>query len=341
MENNWVSTGEYNSHGISAKVYKSENAKVNEQFDLGIFFGTFESRGLTGSSLLKEKSCKYSFIIYFNEAKDTELRVKYDTQLKQQVESCTINKVKVIDNVSIKDIEDILFKLTSQIPNNCFQFGSKWFYDLGGSPIPYFLGLIAHVRNGFPRPQITLFNPTGDYDTGNFGYDFTSGFDKNIWVPYLWGNVNPNLPRMYVFLLGFDGERSYDILNKCEPDMIKVVIAKPGYKKIYEDLVITRNQGFLRESGIMIGDNLDKENVFELDASNLIDTWQVLDQLYEEINNRANLVFVPLGTRGQALGCGLCSLSNQKPSVLYHIPQTWIVKNVNRGSVLWKYDLIL
>jgi hypothetical protein len=341
METEWDLKDEYSSFGITAKVYRSTNSKINEKFDIGIFFGTFESRGLVGSSLLNKNSCKNTVITYFHEAIDTTLRMEYDERLIEQVKSCTEKKVFQISDVSIKDIETVLYKIISKIPKDCFRSDSKWFIDLGGSPIPYFLGLVAHIRHIFPRPKMVLLNPTGNYDKAKGGYDFTSGTDKNTWIPYYWGNWNPSLPKMYVFLLGFDGERSYEIFNKCEPDNIKVVLTKPGYKKEYENEAIDRNEAFLLESGIRRNNKLDTKRVYGLDASNLVDTWKVLDILYNNEKEKFNVVFVPLGTKGQALSCGLSSLANNKPAVLYHIPQVYNVRDVSRGKYLWKYEITL
>ena len=211
--------------------------------------------------------------------------------------------------------------------------------DLGGAPIPYFLGLLGYLRDLFPRPKLTIFNPTGEYGRGESGYSFTSGFDRNIWVPRMWGYPNPGLPWTYVFLLGFEGARSHDVLYKCEPEYIKALIGSPGYQRGYEQEAISRNKTFLIESGLMTDET--SFNVLNADAANPVETWVKLQELVNENQNKTNICFVPLGTKGHALGSGLCALANNSPAVLYNMPRTYVVKDVKRGKYIWKYDILI
>ncbi len=208
----WTEVGKGHSFGsIHAKAFRSRNAIINEKFDLGIFFGTFESRGLVSSNLLQENSCKHSVIVFFKEAQDTSLRKTYDPTLTSQVGKCSRELTYSINNISIKEIEKILEKLLSWVPADCWKAEASWFIDLGGSPIPYFLGLLGYLRDIFPCPRLTIFNPTGSYEKEKEGYTFTYGFDKNLWIPRLWGQPDPALPWTYIFLLGFEGSRSYEV----------------------------------------------------------------------------------------------------------------------------------
>lgn len=335
----WEKIGETVSlNGVQATAFRTENAGIEEHFELGIFFGTFEERGLISSRLLQNNSCSNSVIIFFKESKTEELRKKYDRILIQQVEQCTEpGKVIIIDNIEIRDVEENLKVILHQIPSVCFGSQANWLIDLGGSPIPYFLGLLGYLRDMFPRPRLILFNPTGDYGQRESGYTFTSGFDRNIWVPRMWGYPNPALPWTYLFLLGFEGSRSHDISYKCEPQYIKALIGSPGYQQIYEEEVISRNKTFLKESGLLTKDTVP--DVLKADAANPVQTWAVLQDLVNEYKSKTNICFVPLGTKGHALGAGLCALANSTPAVLYHMPRTYIVRDVKRGKYLWKYEV--
>ena len=144
----WTEVGKGHSFGsIHAKAFRSRNAIINEKFDLGIFFGTFESRGLVSSNLLQKNSCKHSVIVFFKEAQDTSLRKKYDPALTSQVGKCSREDTYTINNISIKEIEKILEKLLSWVPADCWKSEASWFIDLGGSPIPYFLGLLGYLHS--------------------------------------------------------------------------------------------------------------------------------------------------------------------------------------------------
>ncbi|MDD5098658.1 MAG: hypothetical protein PHD31_03015, partial [Candidatus Pacebacteria bacterium] len=73
---NWEKISEFSSRGLMGVSYRSKSAKIDSYFDVGIFFGTFESRGLVSSNLLNRRNCKKSIIVLFDEAKDTMLRKK-------------------------------------------------------------------------------------------------------------------------------------------------------------------------------------------------------------------------------------------------------------------------
>jgi len=208
----WTQIGEaYSSHGIQAVAFRSKDAPIEDSFEVGVFFGTYESRGLISTSVLQSKSCVHSIIVLFSEAQDSSLRQEHDRILNRQVEQCSKESVVPIKDVSIKDIEGVLEKIISSVPPNCWTPDANWFVDIGGASIPYFLGILAYLRDMFPCPKLTIFNPTADYGTEEMEYTFTSGFDKNIWVPRLWGRPDPILPWTYIFILGFDGNRSYEV----------------------------------------------------------------------------------------------------------------------------------
>jgi hypothetical protein len=153
----------------------------------------------------------------------------------------------------------------------------------------------------------------------------------------MWGYPNPALPWTYIFLLGFEGSRSHDVLYKCEPQYVKAVLGSPGYQQDYEEEAILRNMTFLKESGLFT--DTIHDDVYKADAANPVQTWSILQDLVNEHRSKTNICFVPLGTKGQALGSGLCALANSSPAVLYHMPRTYSVRDVKRGKYLWKYEI--
>jgi hypothetical protein len=336
----WNIVGEKLSiNGMEAKAFKSKNARIEGPYDLGIFFRTYEQRGLVSSELLCEKSCSYSLIIFFEEDKDTELRKKYDPILVKQVNGCS-KKVVLIDNMSlINDIDENIEKIFKKIPIECWVVNSNWFIDISGAPIPYFLGFMGYLRSSLIRPKLTLFNPTGKYNKANGGYSFTTGFDRNIWVPRLWGYPDHTLKWMYVFLLGFEGSRNSDVNNLCEPDKVKALLGSPGYYPEYVNEALERNEEFLKEAGLLTEGN--SPDLLKADAADPVETWRVLQDIVNEQRGKTNLCFVPLGTKGHAVGSGLCALANGFPSILYHMPRSYNVRDAERGESIWKYEITL
>lgn len=336
----WELVDEYKSKGLGVKAYRSIEAGIKGSFDLGIFFGTFETRGLTSTKdILAKKSCDYSVMVFFDEEKDGSLRQKYDPILLKNVKKITKKEIFEVRDYSIKSIEQILRNIFSVIPISCLHPESHWFVDISGSPIPYFLGLLGFLRDIFPRPKVTIFNPTGHYPEHKEGYSFTRGFDKLIWIPRFWGQPSPALPRTYVFLLGFNGNRSYEVFYKCEPDHTKALVSSPGYEEEYEKEAINRNEHFLKESGLLTEGK--EPTVIKSDAANVVDTWKKLEAIVDAERDKSNVIFVPLGPKAHALGCGLSALSDARSSILYHLPRSYEVRDVKRGKFLWKYDITL
>lgn len=336
----WVQVGKpHNHHGVEATAFRCKDAKIQEHFELGIFFGSFQERVLVSSRLLQPGSCSHSTAIFFDEARGEDLRTKYDAILTKQLGTLSKQAVITIDNISIKNVEDNLETILRKIPPDCWSAHARWFVDIGGSPIAYFLGLIGYLRDLFPRPKLTIFNPTGDYGQSESGYTFTSGFDKNIWVPRLWGRPEAGLPWTYVFLLGWEGNRSHEVFYLCEPEDVKALIGSPGYQRGDERLALSRNEMFLKETGLWPED--DQPQVLRADAGDPVQTWLILQQIVDEQRGKSNVCFVPVGLKGHALGAGLCALANGTPAVLYHMPRTYSVRDVKRGQFLWKYEISL
>lgn len=335
----WILINEHSSHGIYTRASRSTGAVISGCFDVGIFFGTFESRGLVASSLLQPESCLNTVAIFFREAETTDLRQKYDPILLNQIARCSINPVVQLNSVSIKDVDNILSQILSCVPPEYFKAEADWFFDLGGAPITYFLGLMACLRDTFPSPRLTLFNPTGHYGSHKAKNSFTSGFEKMIWIPRLWGRPDPCLPKTYVFLLGFDSERGYEVFYRCEPDVMRAIIADPGYEEGYEHEPLKRNRILLEESGLFAVNG--HQDIIKCDAGDPVAVWKELEELVSEQKGKSNVVFVPLGTKAHGLGCGLCALMDGIPAVLYHMPRIYSVRDTERGQWVWKYEVTL
>ncbi len=336
----WKNEGSFSYNGISGDTYScdSSDCKFTDHFDVGIFFSSFESRSLFSSKHLAKNSCKHSLIVFFTEASDSDLRKKHDTVILDQVSICSDSTPVSLTNVSIQQLKETLLKIINNIPKETYSYNSRWFIDLGGAPTPYFLGLLGFLKNISLPPIITLFNPTGNYEITNNNdqvFHFTSGFKKNIFIPNYWGIRDDALPRKYIFMLGYDEYRSYKIYEQQEPDEIEVFITSPGYKPEYEKIVLKRNKNFLIECGIK------ESKINKSCAANISDTIIKLREIITRCKHNKNICLVPLGVKAHALSCGICSLAEVFPSVLYNMPKTYEIKDTKVGDKIWKYEIIL
>lgn len=331
----WQSKWNFKSRGILADTSQSINDKIDEKFKIGIFFGTSESRGLISSGLLADKSCFKSLIIFFKEFKNHKLRKNNDLLLLKQVEKCTSEKPYQIHDVSIQDVDLIIKKILDYILESHLSSDDKVFFDISGCPKPYFLGLLGYMRYKHMSPKFTLFYPEGDYEKGstpNIAHSFTAGFNRYMWIPYLWGRPNPDLPWNYIFLLGFEGGRSHEIYDRFEPSLVEALIGKPGYRPEYTDITIIENKLFLEEA---------KPKRLYSDAADPAITGEILLERIKENKTRSNICFVPLGTKPHSLGAALASLTDGSSSILYLMPRSFTIRDTPRGKHIWLYDITL
>ncbi len=331
----WESVSEYQSSGISARSYRSTGEKICEQFSLGIFFGSYESRGVVSSEMLSEHSCERSVIVLFKEKDKEGLRDKYDSLLLEQVKKLSDAEPHIIQDKSIVDIEGILKNILEVIPGDSFSADRKWFIDTSVSPKPYFLGLLGLLRQGIESPKLTLFNSTGHYEKApepSQAFSFTEGFERYMWIPWLWGRSDPRLPWTYFFLLGFEGDRSYGTYERFEPNYVKAMISDPGYRPNYREEAESRNLQFLEEAC---------PEIIYADAADAVEAWVKIEQELKEVRRRTNICIISLGPKPHALGGCLSALTDGVPAMLYLMPRSFKVRDIPRGDYVWKYEIAL
>ncbi len=331
----WELISEHSSAGISAESWRTKYTPLDVEYNLGIFFGSYESRGLISSQFLSKGACEITIIVYFKEIDTKGLRCTYDKKLFRQVSICSKTEPNKIENESISDIDKILRKIIEIIPHSYFSKDKKWFIDTSVSPKPYYLGLLGYLHKRIESPRITLFNATGHYEqivAPEEAFSFTEGFEQYVWIPWIWGRVDPKLPWTYFFLLGFEGDRSYGTYDRFEPKYVKAMISRPGYRPDYPERAIDNNRQFLEESC--------PEIVFA-DAADAVEAWEKIESNIHNDRKKSNLCIVPLGPKPHAIGGALSALTDGKPAVLYLMPKSHKVRDVPRGDYIWRYEISL
>jgi len=335
----WTQVSSHASRGLRAVSFRSTTmSPVTDTFDMGIFFGSYESRCLVSSRLLHPGSCRSSTIVLFTEASDTSLRVDHDRRLTEQVTRVSEEKPVVRREFSVHEVERVLEAIVEHASvNGCLREGSRWFIDIVGAPKVFFMGLIAFLREQLISPSITVIHPGAHYDRtaqSESVFPFTSGFSRYMWVPWLWGMPDPTKPWWYFFLLGFEGNRSYAIYDNFEPLRVDALIAKPGYRRDYTERAFEENRAFLEEA---------RPVVMHADAGDPVQTWKMLEKrtVDGDPDSKYNICIAPLGPKPQALGGALFALAHGCAGALYQMPRKFHVRDVKRGRVLWRCDITL
>ena len=330
----WENVCSFQRAGIQAKSRSSPTSRIRAKFDLGIFFASFESRCLTGPRLLAKNACKDAIVIQFREARSDPLRVKNDNELMRCLSRVVKRPPRVIKGVSSLDFENVLKKILAKVPVGAANENSKWFLDISGAPKPYYLSLLSFLRQKAVCPKLSIFHTEVRYRPKSkqqrHSYSFTSGFKRNMWVPFLWGRPDPTLPWTYVFLLGFEGERSYAVYKRFEPTKIIAVLGKPGYTRGYYRVAKLENKLFLSAA---------KPHEVTAPAADAVMTWKVLEESLAKHAGESNVCIVPLGTKAHAVAAGLAALTNERRCVLYVVPRTFVVRDVLPGKRCWLYEI--
>ncbi len=138
------------------------------------------------------------------------------------------------------------------------------------------------------------------------------------------------MPWRYVFLLGFEGQRSLQTYERFEPKYVSALIGKPGYWPNYEGVARSKNAGFIK---------LASPKIICANAGDAVETWARLEKHLGDMGGGANTCIVPLGTKPHALGGGLAALSSGTIGVQYLMPSSFNVRDVKRGKYLWLYKV--
>ncbi len=331
----WKSFSKHNSRGIYAESFRSFNDNIEGKFNVGIFFSSFESRCSIGSQLIDESSCDSSIIVLFTEKDDLGLRDKHDPELFKYVAACSKATPIVIDNFSIRNVEEIIAKILHSIPENSSSDRCKWFIDITTCPKPFFMSILGYFRGMIDSPQFTLFNATAHYEKNinpPDAFTFTKGFGQYMWVPWLWGNPDPRLPWTYFFLLGFEGNLSYSTFERFEPQFVQALFSYPGYRKNYPQEALKQNKEFLKEA---------RPKLLYADAADTVQTWRRIEHAIIKQKTRTNICIVSFGPKPQALAGCLHALTDGNPGVLYLMPKSHKVRDIPRGDYIWKYEVSL
>src|SRR6266498_4589646 len=110
----WKLISKYETHGIKAAAYRAKRDKIKGQYDLGIFFSSYESRCLVSTTLLAHKSCKAVIVVLFKNAKNNALRKTNDPILIEQATKCSHRKPIILKDLPVREVSENLAKILSR-----------------------------------------------------------------------------------------------------------------------------------------------------------------------------------------------------------------------------------
>lgn len=323
-----VATSEFNT--------VSPNSEGLGPYGIGVFFNSSESRALTYSKLLPEQSISFAMLVDFdgknNENKKTNL---LHNELSLQ---------RIANRYERLDIDDIFNYQTNlnQIAFKINEFLVKTdnrsvFLDITGVPLIYSVALLKFLFRLFPTPDISILNVSGRYKERG-AEQFSEGEQYDMYIPGYFGSPDHSLPKHYVFLLGYDGERSLNIFLDNLPEKASVIIPSPGYDVDNDKNTINNNKEFLMEIGYSPTVQKKNSNVFRIDISDVVAVKEKIETLFEENNGKYEIRLVPLGPKPHAIGAALAAMYNNNISIMYQVPRKYYMSEVPAGDKMWLYD---
>ncbi|MCL3782695.1 hypothetical protein EMN47_20100 [Prolixibacteraceae bacterium JC049] len=333
--NNWKEINSLTNKFFTTNVYVSELNNIlpfEDSFDFLIVFNSTEERTLEYAKLFKSKHVENCMLVDF---KGEESDFKSNNLIKNTKLLSSISKSDpiIVNGLDIFSYEESIENIIERIPLLQFGIDSKCLIDITGVPLIYSTTIFKLLKQKFPSPELYLLNVSAKYEKGtNSNYQFSEGERENIYIPGFYGKPDFSKNWLYIFLLGFEGNRSLSILKQNQPDFIEAVIAEPGYQVGYKSKAIEINKSFFAES------NISEDEIIRVDAGDPVALCEKVLQIcidYEE----SNICIVPLGTKPHSIGAGLAAIINDSISIMYQVPKKYSMNNTKSGELLWIYKI--
>lgn len=329
---------------IKKNTYKTEElAPDTRVYDLAIIFNSSESRALSYGMLLDEKSVDTALLVNFdgegNNDKITNLDIN-KTQLGKIAE-----KIVPIELDNIFNYLSNLDKIAAHILHHrsCGSLNSI-FLDVTGAPLIYSVALMKFIFRLFPAPKISLLNVSGRYaERGQ--QQFSEGEQYEMYIPGYFGNPDHSKQLHYIFLLGYDGDRSMNIYRENLPEKISVIIPSPGYDDGNDVSTINNNKEFFIQAGFLYKNNSLPKNysrnkqLYYIDISDIIAVMKKVEEIYQEDKDNYEIRLVPLGPKSHAIGAALAAIYNDDISIMYQVPRKYFMSEIPMGDNMWLYDI--
>lgn len=329
----WEPINNSKNSELEIEVYCSKNDTIEEIIDFAIIFNSYESRALEYFHLFKKGQIRKALLINFQS--DKEIKATNYIKNKQFLEEIVEGEILTIEDIDIFNYYDNIQYILDKIPRECIFYDAKWFIDITGEPSIYSIALLKSIKQLFPSPQLLLLNVSGIYESQSdkTHTHFSEGIREDIKVPFYEGMPDYSKPWKYIFLLGFEGERSLSILKLNEPASCEVVVASPGYEEKYDKVPIEQNKCFLYEL------SYKEEDVIYADIGDIVNLSHKFEEIYSAIEGKMNLCIVPLGPKPHALAAGVFGIIHPEISIMYQVPNRYYLKESKCGKNIWLYKI--
>lgn len=320
---------------------------LKTEYDLTIVCSSWDERCLFFSKLNNLTTKKVILICFDNRDEHGE-REKNDSTLKHWANQLTGNNVEIVNGNST-DVIEAFTSVMEFIVKAYLSKGAplKLLFDL--STCPRFISLSTLCKSfdlgivksfdfvygecEYPALSEGLFKSDESFSQDKEETVFTGG----VWTPKSIEGISSGYSvtgtSEYIVSVGFEGNKTLQILNKYDPNSVAVLIPNPGFKEQYNDRVIADNSELIDIYRVR-----DKGQISS-PAGDAIDAWKKLNE-YRKGGVHDNYVYICAGTKSHSLALVLSALTNKNTEVLYNLPEKHEYVPIKAIERYWVYSVV-
>jgi hypothetical protein len=308
-------------------------------YDLAFFASSWDSRCV---EIEKQKNLNFdnSVLLLFERRDAYGYRDRHDKILNNIVNKSKnehyiiTDKSEEIDNIW-KQLKKIIYTVVynKKKPINLF-------IDISTYPKYFALGIIAIcLKLGFAK-KIKIFYSEAKYgneakkvNEEEIEYIFTLGKWDTRAIPFLKSIHDPGKKKYYLVSVGFEGNKTMQIVNRKDPDRVSLLFPDPGYMNNYISKTYYENKELIDSYQI------PEKHIIKANAGDAIEAWKILDQASPEKEKIENVHYLCCGTKPHAIALALRAICLEYPTVLYRLPEKHKFVEVEPIGRYWEYEV--
>jgi len=304
--------------------------KNTSSYDILITTKSYQERTLRGKQILKTYGTKIGNIIFIQFV-NADLKSKKPTFTKSSNEEVVLCAYQNVGE-GIKLISDALkkFKKSGKTP--------RIIIDITGFIAPYLFPLLKELVRIEKINEIdVIYTAPLTYEKKKDSYLFSEGITFVREIKNFYGTSKAIGLPLLVSILGFEGHRSFEVLNSQEPKKTIALNGFPPYSLEFKDTSILENKDLLNHSSCL-------QNIVPVAAHDPFQTERTLDKIYSDYNEEYDVVISPLGTKPMSLGACIFCIKHDNVRVVYPFATKYLEDKVPKKSGktwIYKFTKIL
>ena len=277
---------------------------------------------------------KHGVLFHFVKKDDEGLSEKHKSTLEQYYKPRISNlALELIEATSVKKNWSLLKQHLLRASQDLGR-PLDVFIDLSTTPRYLTLGVLGvGFRNGIVR-SLTYGYSEGKYVSSKNRQElFTEGGWAAVAIPGLSGEWEPHKSRHYDVSVGFEGVKTRQLVSKSEPDRVSVLFPDPPVDESYKTKTQTTNKPLIDDF------HVDQKNQLRAHAADVVATLEVMEDASIERFETENCLYVCCGTKPHSLAFAIRSLIKNDPALLYIVPESHRVADVESNGTFWQYKV--